>query len=386
MTWVAHDDVDRATIRKEPTVSNANSASSGVSWVGLDVHKDSITSAVLTPRAEVPLIDRWFHDEPSVRRFVASLGSPARVRLCYEAGPTGYELARLLGRLGVATEVIAPSLIPVTPGAKVKTDKRDARRLVQLYRAGELTAVHIPSPGEEAIRDLARTRADLVIDRTRCRHRLSKFLLRHGEVYRGGMQWTMNHETWLRQLRFEDAALSQTYSHYRAIVGGLDAHLGAVESDLKLYLEQGPFAQAVTRLSAYRGVSELGALTLSAEVCDWRRFPRATSLMGFCGLVPSEYSSGERIRRGQITKAGNTHLRTQLIESAWSYQHRPAVGATIKKRQQQCSEATITRAWAAQLHLCDKFRRLSEHKSSRNVVATAIARELAGFLWAEMAA
>jgi transposase len=367
-------------------VSNANSASSKTTWVGLDVHRDSITSAVLSPGRETPSVDRWFHDEPSVRRFVSGLGTPARVRLCFEAGPTGYDLARLLGRLGVAAEVIAPSLIPVAPGAKIKTDTRDARRLVHLYRAGELTAVHVPTPGEEAIRDLARTRADLVIDRTRCRHRLSKFLLRHGQVYRGGVAWTCAHETWLRQLHFDDAALTQTYSHYRAIVSGLDAHLAAVESDLKIYLEKGPFAEAVSRLSAYRGVTELGALALSAEVCDWRRFPRATSLMGFCGLVPSEYSSGERKVRGRITKSGNLHLRTQLVESAWSYQHRPAVGSTIKKRQARAGHDTVTRAWSAQLHLCGKFRRLAERKSSRNVVATAIARELTGFLSAEMAA
>jgi len=198
--------------------------------------------------------------------------------------------------------------------------------------------------------------------------------------------WTLTHEAWLRQLHFDDAALASTYSHYRAIVAGLDAHLAAVESDLKSYLERGPFTEAVSRLSAYRGISELGALSLSAEVCDWRRFPRATSLMGFCGLVPSEYSSGERKVRGRITKSGNLHLRTQLVESAWAYQHRPAVGATIKKRQERCGEDTITRAWAAQLHLCAKFRRLAERKSSRNVVVTAIARELTGFLWAEMAA
>jgi len=386
MTWVAHDDVDRATIRKEPTVSIVNSDLSGISWVGLDVHLDSITSAVLGPDKEIPLVDRWFHDEPSVRRFVAGLGNPVQVRLCYEAGPTGYELARLLNGLGVRTEVIAPSLIPMVAGAKVKTDKRDARRLAHLYRAGELTAVHIPTPKEEAIRDLARTRADLVIDRTRSRHRLSKFLLRHGEVYRGGVQWTMGHETWLRRLAFEDAALTQTYSHYRAIVAGLDAHLAAVESDLKVYLETGPFTEAVIRLSAYRGVTELGALTLSSEVCDWRRSPRATSLMGFCGLVPSEYSSGNRVSRGRITKAGNSHLRSQLVESAWSYQHRPAVGPVIKKRQEHCSTETVARAWAAQLHLCGKFRRLAERKNSKKIVATAIARELTGFLWAEMAA
>lgn len=199
------------------------------------------------------------------------------------------------------------------------------------------------------------------------------------------MHWTVGHEAWLRQLRFEDAALMSTYSHYRAIVAGLDAHLAAVESDLKIYLEKGPFTEAVSGLSAYRGVTELGAPTLSAEVCDWRRFPRATSLMGFCRLVPSEYSSGERTWRGRITRAGNTHLRSQLVESAWSYQHRPAVGATIKKRQERCSQETVTGAWAAQLHLCGRFRRLAERKSSCKTVATAIARELTGFLWAEMA-
>ncbi len=367
-------------------MSKRNSASPNTTWVGLDVHRDSITSAVLRPGTEGAAVDRWFHDEPSARRFVKSLGNPKAVRLCYEAGPTGYGLARLLERLGVPTEVIAPSLIPITPGAKVKTDKRDARRLAQLYRAGELTAIHIPSDAEEAIRDLARTRADLVIDRTRCRHRLSKFLLRHGEVFREGTAWTMAHERWLISRHFEDRALEQTYSHYRAIVADLDAHLSAVESDLKCYLERGPFAEPVARLSAYRGVTELGALALSAEVCDWRRFPRATSLMGFCGLVPSEYSSGESTRRGRITKAGNTHLRAQLVESAWSYQYRPRVGPVIEKRQQRCSPDTVARAWHAQLHLCTKFRRLAERKTSRNIVATAIARELSGFLWAEMAA
>ena len=367
-------------------MSTSKSAAPEVTWVGLDVHRDSITSAVLAPGTETPVVDRWFHDEPSVRRFLSTLGEPSRIHLCYEAGPTGYDLARLLRSMGTHCEVIAPSLIPVQPGQRVKTDARDARRLAQLYRAGELTSVHIPTSAEEAIRDLCRTRADLVTDRTRSRHRLSKFLLRHGEAYRQGKAWTQAHEQWLASRRFDDAALRQTYAHYRAIVHGLDAHLHAVESDLKAYVEHGPFADAVGRLAAYRGITELGALTLASEVSDWRRFPRATSLMGFCGLVPSEYSSGERTRRGSITKSGNAHLRWQLVESAWSYQHRPRVGPVIKQRQERCSEATVARAWAAQLHLCSKFARLSARKSSRNVVVTAIARELSGFLWAEMAA
>jgi transposase len=357
-----------------------------LTWVAFDVHRDSITSAVLAPEHELPVIDRFFPDETCLRRFVGTLEDPSRVRLCYEAGPTGYDLARLLRRLGVPTEVIAPSLIPITPGAKVKTDKRDARRLVGLYRSGQLTPVHIPSDAEEAVRDLCRTRADFVTDRTRWRHRLSTFLLRHGEVYRAGKPWTGLHADWLDQRRFGDEALTQTYSHYRQMLHNIDTHIRAVESDLSGYLDQGPFNEAVSRLCAYRGVTELGALALAAEVSDWRRFPRATSFMAFCGLVPSEYSSGERRARGRITKAGNTHLRVQLVESARSYQHRPYVGDKMAKRQQRCSSETLTRAWAAQQHLCTKFRRLAERKSSKNIVATAVARELAGFLWAEMMA
>jgi transposase len=373
-------------MRKEPTVSTANSAPSGPIWVGLDVHKDSITSAVLAPGAEAPVLDRWFHDEPSVRRFVKALGDPRSVRCCYEAGPTGYGLARLLGRLGVATEVIAPSRIPVAPGPKIKTDARDARRLVHLYRVGELTPIHIPTEAEEAIRDLVRTRGDLVIDRQRARHRLNTFLLRHGEVFRAAQNWSIAHERWVAQRHFDDRALEQTCDHYRAILSGLDAHLVSVESDLKCYLHDRPFAETVTRLSAYRGITELGALNLAAEVCDWRRFPGATSLMGFCGLVPSEYSSGDSKSRGHITKAGNTHLRVQLTESAWSYQHKASVGPVIAKRHLRCSPDTVARASKAQVHLCGKFRRLAERKRSHNIVVTAVARELSGFLWAEMAA
>lgn len=355
-------------------------------WVGLDVHKDSITSAVLRPGRDVPDVDRWFHDEPSVRRFVAGLGDRALVRACYEAGPTGYDLARLLASLDVRCEVIAPSLIPTMPGARVKTDARDARRLAQLYRAGELTAVRIPTVAEEGVRDLCRTRADLVIDRTRARHRLGKFLLRHGQVWRGGRNWTHRHEAWLAQVRFDDTAMDTTYRHYRAVLATVDANLEAVESDLARYYLDGPFAVAVARLGAYRGITELGALTLASEVGDWRRFGRATAAMGFCGLTPSEYSSGERRSRGRITKAGNTHLRAQLVESAWAYQHRPATGVIMRRRQERCGPETVARAWAAQLHLCAKFARLSARKSSRNVVAVAVARELVGFCWAEMTA
>jgi transposase len=247
-------------------------------------------------------------------------------------------------------------------------------------------AIRIPTPAEEAVRDLCRARADLVDDRTRARHRLSKFLLRHGQPWRGGNAWTLTHERWLLAQRFDDPALAATYAHYRAVLAARDAQLEAVEADLAVWYDRAPFADAVGRLAAYRGVTRLGALTLASEVGDWRRFPRAAAFTGFCGLVPSEYSSGERTRRGHITKTGNAHLRAQLVESAWAYQHRPGVGLELRGRQQGLDPAVVARAWAAQLRLCGRFRRLAARKDSKNLVVTAIARELAGFVWAEMTA
>ena len=352
-------------------------------FVGLDVHKDTISAAILRPGDDVADVEKISHDEPSVRALIQRLGRPDRVRVCYEAGPTGFELARLLKSWGVTCQVVAPSLIPVAPADRVKTDKRDAKRLARLHRAGELTAIRIPTVEEEGIRDLCRARADMVIDRTRARHRLSKFLLRHGEVYRGGEAWTMRHETWLNMQTFDDPALRSTLEHYRSTLCARDAAVGSIEKDLLTWCEQGPFADIVTRLSAYRGITPLGALTIATEVADFRRFPSASSFMCFCGLIPTEYSSGERVSRGHISRAGNVHLRTQLVESAWAYKHRAAVGPVLKRRQQSLPQQTIDRAWKAQLRLTGKFRRLDARKSHRNVVVTAIARELAGFVWAE---
>jgi transposase len=298
-------------------------------YLGLDVHKDSISVGILNPGHEIPDVEKIFHDEESVRRLVGRLGDPRFVRACYEAGPTGYDLARLLKSMGVACDVIAPSLIPKAPGDKVKTDTRDCRRLARLHRAGELVAIRVPSPLEEAVRDLCRTRGDMVEDLTRARNRLIKFLLRHSTVWRGGSNWTVKHDAWLTAQRFHEPALQITFEHYRAVVLSRDAQLAAVEADMKCWIARAPFAEPVRRLAAYRGVTAMGALSLQAEVCDWRRFGRPAQMMGFVGLVPTEYSSGGSTRRGHITKAGNAHLRAQLVESAWAYQHRPYAGAEI---------------------------------------------------------
>jgi transposase len=355
-------------------------------YVGMDVHKDSISVGVLEPGRDSPVVDKIFHDEPAVRRLVAGLSQRGRLRMCYEAGPTGYELQRLLVSLGAACEVIAPSLIPKRPGERVKTDKRDCRRLARLYRVGELVAVRVPSVAEEAVRDLCRARADLVDDRDRARKRLLALLLRHARVYRAGSYWTGKHERWLAAQRFDEPALDATFGHYRAVLAARDAAVDAIDADLRGWFDRAPFADAVARLGAYRGVAHLGALTLASEVCDWRRFARATTFMGFTGLVPSEYSSGDATWRGALTKAGNAHLRTQLVESAWAYQHRPGTGVALRHRQEHASPETVARSWQAQLRLCGRFRRLAAVKNSKSVVAAAIARELAGFLWGEMTA
>lgn len=354
--------------------------------LGLDVHKDSISAAILNPGHESPDVERIFHDEESVRRLIGRFPEPRLVRACYEAGPTGYDLARLLLGMGVRCEVIAPSMIPKAPGDKVKTDTRDCRRLARLHRAGELVAIRIPTPTEEAVRDLCRTRGDMVEDLTRARNRLTKFLLRHSRVWRGGSNWTLKHEAWLAAQSFSEPALATTFGHYRAVVLARDAALAAVEADLLPWFDKAPFADGVHRLGAHRGVTHMGALSLQAEICDWRRFGRAASMMGFVGLVPSEYSSGGSTRRGHITKAGNAHLRTQLVESAWAYQHRPYVGSEIARRHEGLAPEVVARAWAAQLRLCGRFRHLAARKNTKSVVAAAVARELSGFLWAEMTA
>ncbi len=358
----------------------------GFIHVGMDVSKDTISVAVLPPDRDVAEVDKIFNDETSVRRLIKRLGRPSSLWACYEAGPTGYDLQRLLSSLRVRCDVVAPSLVPKGSGDRIKTNRRDAKRLAGLHRAGQLTPVAIPTPAQEAVRDLCRTRGDMVQDLTRARNRLSGFLLRHSVIWRGGSTWTQAHERWLATRHFEDRALASTYAHYLSTVRLRDSSLEAVEADLLPWCDTEPFGAAVTRLAAYRGVTRIGALCLGAEVFDWRRFPRARPFMSFTGLVPGEHSSGLSQHRTHITRAGNAHLRGQLCEAAWSYQHRPSVGAGIAQRQKVCTPATVARSWEAQVRLTSRFRQLAAHKNVRSIVAAAVARELAGFLWAEMVA
>jgi transposase len=352
----------------------------------LDVSKDTISVGILRPGEEAVDVEKISHDEESIRRLIGRFSSAKALRACYEAGPTGYELYRLLERLGVACEVVAPSLIPTAPGDKVKTDRRDARRLTRLHRAGELVAIRVPTATEEGVRDLCRARQAAVADRRRARQRLSSFLLRHSEVYRDGDAWTLRHEQWLSARRFDDPAVGRTFAFYRAEVSARDVTVEALEAELRPWFAAALFADAVSRLSAYRGIDELGGLVLAAEVCDWRRFGGAGQFMGFCGLTASEYSSGQRTWRGRITHAGNVHVRTQLVESAWAYRHGPSLSIIMKRRNERVDPQVRARAWAAQHRLCRRFKSLSARKESTKTVTVAVARELAGFVWAEMIA
>lgn len=356
----------------------------GYTHLGLDVSKDSVSVAVLEADRDQAVIDRIFHDEASVRRLISRFPDRSKLWVCYEAGPTGYDLHRLLTSMGVRCDVVAPSLVPKGRGDHIKTDKRDARRLAGLHRAGELTPIGVPSPAQEGVRDLCRTRGDMVEDLTRARNRLTKFLLRHSRVWRDGSNWTYKHDQWLTNQHFDDRAMAATFGHYRAVITTREADLAAIDAELEPWCDREPFGHQVGRLSAYRGVSAIGGLCIAAEVFDWRRFARPRSFMAFTGLVPSEYSTGVSTHRGHITKAGNIHLRTHLIESAWAYQHHAAVGVRHRQRQEGLPPEVVARAWRAQTRLCARFRQLAARKNIRSVVAVAVARELAGFLWAEM--
>jgi len=352
--------------------------------LGMDTSKNTIVVGILMPGDEVPVIDRIWNEEGSVRHLVSRLGDPAALRACYEAGPCGFELHRLLASMGVACDVVAPSLIPRRAGDRVKTDRRDASRLARLHRAGELTPVRVPSAAEEAVRDLVRVRAALLADRKRAQQRLTAMLLRHGRVWRSGSSWTQAHEQWIAGQRSGEPALAAALAHYRAGLDTRRAELDAIEAELAPWAGREPLAGTVAQLGCYRGIAELHSLALAAEVAGWRRFPSARAFMGFTGLVPGEYSSGDKTRRGSITKAGSEPVRTALVEAAWAYRFKPAIGVTLRRRQRDAKPDTLARSWKAQRHLHAKYKAMTARGKPPAVAVTAVARELAGFVWAEM--
>ena len=351
--------------------------------VAFDQHAASVVAAVLLPGDRRPVLQPLAPDLPSIGRFLERLGVPG-VRCCYEAGPCGFDLQRYLHTKGIACDVIAPALIPRRAGNRVKTDRRDAAQLAVLYRAGALTTIHIPTEQEEAVRDLLRCREDICTDLLRAKHRLSKFLLRHGRRCPDGRAWSKHYFAWLTGQQWRLAALEQTFTSYRRAIDDVVARLRAVDTDLQAALTVAPLAPRVARLRCFRGIDDLTALTIAVELGDATRFPAARQVMGFTGLVPSEYSSGATQKRGGITKTGNAHLRRVLVEAAWHYRHRPAVSPRLRVRQQAAPTTAIRVAWSAQHRLHARYRRLLARGKSPQLAVTAVARELSACVWAAL--
>ena len=297
----------------------------------------------------------------------------------------GYGLQRELGTLGVDCEVIAPALIPVKPGDRIKTDRRDARKLAELLRQGMLTPVHPPTAAQEAVRDLCRAREAVKHDQTRVRHRLSKLLLRRGVRWTPGREhWTQAHHAWLRGLRFAHAADQAILDDHLLALDQLEGRLRALDAKLEAQAQEPAYAQPVAHLRCFRGIDTRSALAIVAELHDWRRFPSPRPLMAYLGVVPGERSSGERERRGGITKTGNRRVRRLLVEAAWHYRHRPAVSRALARRREGQPASVIALADRAQQRLHRRYQRMLARGKPHNKVVVAVARELVAFLWAAL--
>ncbi len=357
-----------------------------VRFLGLDVHADTIAIAVAEPEGEVRSLGIIPNREESVRKLVKKLGPAEHLQACYEAGPTGYVLYWQLTSMGVKCEVVAPTLVPVKPGDRVKTDRRDARKLAQSYRAGDLTAVWVPDAAHEALRDLVRAREAAKQDQLRARHRLSKFLLRHGRRASAGIKpWTLKYMQWIRQqVQFEQPAQEYTRLDYLHEVEHANERIGRLEEAIReaVKLAPRPMQEVMHALQGLRGIAQISAVTIVSELGQISRFDRARQLMGYSGAVASEDSSGKRVQRGPITKTGNAHLRRVVMEAAWSYRHRPAIGAALRKRQEGLSQEVKEIAWKAQHRLHKRYCSLVGAGKDKRKVVTAVGRELLGFIWA----
>lgn len=354
-----------------------------ITVVGLDVHKQTIVTGVLPAGAERVVEQSTFENDPkAIEKMVRRVAARGPVVFVYEAGPCGYEVQRQIVALGHRCAVIAPSLTPRRPGDRVKTDRRDAEKLARLYRAGELTTIWVPTRDEEAARDLVRVREDGLTDRLRARHRVSKFLLRQGRIYRETKAWGVAHRAWLSAQRFEWTPLQQTFNAYRRTLEDTEAHLHTLDQQVAELAQQAPYRTPVQYLRCLKGIDTLSALTLAVEAQGFPRFAQARAFMSYTGLVISEASSGEKIRRGHITKAGNAHLRRVLVEAAWSARHPHSMSRALAERRQGCPPAVVRIAKRAQERLHRKFRRLVSRNKLPQVAVVAVARELAGFVWA----
>ena len=359
---------------------------SNVRFIGLDVHAETIAVAVAEPDGEVRSLGVIPNRPESIRKLVKKLGPAEPLRVCYEAGPTGYVMYWQLTALGVTCEVVAPTLVPVKPGDRVKTDRRDALKLARSYRAGELTPVWVPDAAHEALRDVVRAREAAKKDQLRARHRLAKFLLRHGRRPPTGMTaWTRAYLAWVKgAVHFEHAAQAATLLDYVHEVDHVAERLDRLERAIAAAAQAAPerMRAVIAALQALRGIAQISAVTIVAEVGELSRFAKARQVMAYSGTVRERAFQWSRTHRGGITKTGNAHLRRIIIEAAWAYRHRPAVGPTLRKRHTALDADVIAVAWKAQHRLHGRYRRLLAHGKSKQSTVTAVGRELLGFIWA----
>lgn len=355
-----------------------------IKYVGLDVHKETIAVSVAQENGgEVRYWGEIANTVEAMDKLILQLRKGnATLSFCYEAGPCGYGLHRRLTELGWACMVVAPSLIPRKAGDRVKTDRRDSLSLARLHRAGELTAVSVPDADQEALRDLTRAREDLKHLQRQAKQRLLAFLLRHGRRYSGKSHWTQAHYRWLETVKFEHPAQQIVMQEYVDMVLSCDRRVAGLDQQIEHTAQASRVWPVIQALMALRGVNLLTATTVVAEVGDLKRFANAPQLMAYLGLVPSEYSSGGSTRRGGITKTGNSHVRRVLVEAAWTYRHAARKTAILQRRAECTPEVVQEIAWSAQKRLCQRYRVLEGKGKLKVQVCTAVARELAGFIWA----
>jgi len=353
-------------------------------YVGLDVHKETIAVSVAeTDGGEVCYLGEVPNTADSVVKLVKRLRKEgAKLSFCYEAGPCGYGLHRQLLDLGQDCQVVAPSLIPRKPGDRVKTDRRDSLNLARLHRAGELTAVWVPDGAQEALRDLTRAREDMKHIQLQAKQRLLGFLLRHGKRFEGKDNWTQAHFRWFEEVKFGQPLQQIVFQEYVDSVQAITRRVAAFDEQMESAARNSVFWPVIEGLMALRGVKLITATTIVAEIGDLRRFANAPQLMAYLGVVPSEHSSGESKSRGGITKTGNGHVRRVLVEAAWQYRYPARKTAVLQRRAERASEQVQEIAWKAQKRLCARYRLLEARGKLKVQVCIAIARELAGFIWA----
>ena len=356
-----------------------------VLYVGLDVHKKTTEVAIATGRSngKVRTYGKIDSTLDALNKLIKKLQvDDKQLRFVYEAGPCGYQIYRHLDAKGIHCSVVAPSMIPRRSGDRIKTDRRDAIKLVRLFRAGELTSIYMPAPENEAIRDLIRCRDDMKRFERKARQRLLSFLLRHGHQYSGKKNWSKGFYNWLATVKFSHSAQQVTLQEYLETTNECSERIKRITEQIQVHVEEWNRAPFVKAYQALRGVSHIMATTVVSEIGDMRRFPTPKQLMAYLGLIPSEHSSGKTVRRGPITKTGNSHVRRALIEAAWTYKMQARISNILRKRQQGLPKSVCDISWKAQTRLCARYRRLIARGKSRQTAVAAIARELSAFIWA----